>query len=160
MAPAGHHRWTSRCARSHEQTPAQPAGPGRTQIPTSKRGHDEVHAADLRQSRHREQFFGPEGKALGAEINALIAELTASGELVGGEALADPAQTRSIRPKDGAPVITDGPLAEAKEHFGGYLIVDCETPERATEIASRWPNARFAAMEVRPIMNAGGGQDM
>jgi hypothetical protein len=108
----------------------------------------------------REQFFGRKGKALGAEINALIAELTASGELAGGEALADPAQTRSIRPKDGAPVVTDGPLAEAKEHFGGYLIVDCETPERATEIASRWPNARFAAMEVRPIMNAGGGQDM
>jgi hypothetical protein len=50
-------------------------------------------------------------------------------------------------------------LAEAKEHFGGYLIVDCESIERATEIALRWPNARFAAMEVRPIMNAGGGQD-
>jgi hypothetical protein len=60
-----------------------------------------------------------------------------------------------IRPQDGEPVVTDGPLAEAKEHFGGYLIVDCDTPERATEIASRWPNARFAAMEVRPIMNVG-----
>lgn len=107
----------------------------------------------------RELFFGPEGKALGEEINALMAELTGSGELVGGEALADPAQTRSIRPRDGAPVVTDGPLAEAKEHFGGYLIVDCESTERATEIAARWPNARFAAMEVRPIMNVGGGQD-
>jgi hypothetical protein len=108
----------------------------------------------------RELFFGPEGKALGAEIDALMAELTASGELAGGEALADPAQTRSIRPKDGTPVITDGPLAEAKEHFGGYLIVDCDTPERAAEIAARWPNARFAAMEVRPIMNSGGGHDV
>jgi hypothetical protein len=108
----------------------------------------------------RELFVGPEGKALGEEIEALMAELTASGELIGGEALADPAQTRSIRPDDGAPVVTDGPLAEAKEHFGGYLIVDCETPERASEIGSRWPNARFAAMEVRPIMNVGGGHEM
>jgi hypothetical protein len=107
----------------------------------------------------RELFFGPEGKALGHEIDELMAELNASGELVGGEALADPAQTRSIRPRDGAPVVTDGPLAEAKEHFGGYLIVDCESVERATQIALRWPNARFAAMEVRPVMNAGGGQD-
>jgi hypothetical protein len=107
----------------------------------------------------RELFFGPEGKALGQEIDALMAELTASGELVGGEALADPARTRSIRPRDGAPVVTDGPLAEAKEHFGGYLIVDCESAERATEIALRWPNARFAAMEVRPVMNVGGGPD-
>lgn len=108
----------------------------------------------------RDVFFGPEGKALGEEMDALMAELTASGELVGGEALANPAQTRSIRARDGVPVVTDGPLAEAKEHFGGYLIVDCETPERATEIASRWPNARFAAMEVRPIMNAGSEQEM
>ena len=55
--------------------------------------------------------------------------------------------------RDGVPAVTDGPLAEAKEHFGGYLIVDCESIERATEIAARWPNARFAAMEVRPIMD-------
>lgn len=107
----------------------------------------------------RDLFFGPDGKALGEEIEALMAELTASGELVGGEALADPSQTRSIRPRDGVPVVTDGPLAETKEHFGGYLIVDCESLERAAEIASRWPNARFAAMEVRPIMG-GGGQEM
>src|SRR5690349_18007995 len=108
----------------------------------------------------RELFFGPQGRALSEEIDALMGELSASGELVAGEALADPTQTRSIQPRDGVPVATDGPLAEAKEHFGGYLIVDCETIERATEIASRWPNARFAAMEVRPIMNAGGGQEM
>jgi hypothetical protein len=108
----------------------------------------------------RELFSGPGGEALSEEIGALMAELTASGELAGGEALADPAQTRSIRPRGGAPVVTDGPLAEAKELFGGYLIVDCESIERATEIALRWPNARFAAMEVRPIMNAGGGQDI
>jgi hypothetical protein len=107
----------------------------------------------------RELFSSPDGTALANEVGALITELTASGELVGGEALADPAQTRSIRQRDGVPVVTDGPLAEAKEHFGGYLIVDCETTERATEIASRWPNARFAAMEVRPIMNSG-GQEM
>ena len=107
----------------------------------------------------RDVFSGPQGQALSEEMDALMAELTASGELVGGEALADPAQTRSIRPSDGLPAVTDGPLAEAKEHFGGYLIVDCESIERATEIASRWPNARFGAMEVRPFMNGGEAQD-
>jgi hypothetical protein len=107
----------------------------------------------------RELFFGPEGQALMEEMNGLMAELTASGEMVGGEALADPAQTRSIRGRDGVPVVTDGPLAEAKEHFGGYIIVDCDTQERAIEIATRWPNARFGAMEVRPMMT-GGGPDL
>ena len=46
-------------------------------------------------------------------------------------------------------MVTDGPLAEAKEHFGGYLIVDCETNERAVEIAARWPSARFALLVRR-----------
>lgn len=53
-------------------------------------------------------------------------------------------------------MVPDGPLAEAKEHFGGYLIVDCETIDRAVEIAARWPSARFAPLEVRPIMELGG----
>ena len=104
----------------------------------------------------REALSGAGGEAITAEMDALFEELTQSGELVGGEALADPSNTKTVRIRDGAPAITDGPLAEAKEHFGGYLIVDCESPERATEIAARWPNARFAAMEVRPLMDPAG----
>jgi hypothetical protein len=104
----------------------------------------------------REVFFGEEGRELREQMDALMAEITESGELVGGEALADPSQTKSVRARDGVPAITDGPLAEAKEHFGGYLIVDCESTERAAEIAARWPNAQFAAREVRPIMEQGG----
>jgi hypothetical protein len=104
----------------------------------------------------REVLAGAGGDAMTAEIDALLEELTQSGELVGGEALADPSNTKTVRSRDGVPAITDGPLAEAKEHFGGYLIVDCESVERATEIATRWPNARFAAMEVRPLMDPAG----
>ncbi len=103
----------------------------------------------------RERFFGPEGEGLMRELDELVGELTASGELVGGEALGEPAATRTVRASDGQPVVSDGPLAEAKEHFGGYLIVDVDSVERATEIAARWPNARFAAMEVRPILDMG-----
>jgi hypothetical protein len=65
-------------------------------------------------------------------------------------------RTKTLRPTDGPPVVTDGPLAEAKEHFGGYLIVDCETNERAVEIAAKWPSARFAPIERRPILDVGG----
>jgi hypothetical protein len=104
----------------------------------------------------RELFFGEHGKALMSEMDALMKELTESGELVGGEALADPSNSRTVRVRNGVPAITDGPFAEAKEHMGGYLIVECETPERATEIAARWPSARFCAMEVRPIMDTAG----
>jgi hypothetical protein len=104
----------------------------------------------------RETFSGPAGDGLMGEVDAIVKELTESGELVGGEALADPSNTKTVRVRDGVPAITDGPLAEAKEHFGGYLIVECESPERAAEIAVSWPNSRFAAMEVRPLMDTSG----
>ena len=104
----------------------------------------------------RAAFFGPGSEPLGAEVMAVLKELRDSGELVATDPLADPAQTRTVRPSGGATVVTDGPLAEAKEHFGGYLIVDCETIERAVEIAARWPSARFGPLEVRPIMDISG----
>jgi hypothetical protein len=106
----------------------------------------------------REQFTGDDGAELMAEVNAIMKELTESGELIGGEALADPSTTKTIRLADGVPVVTDGPLAEAKEHFGGYLMVECEIPERAAEIARRWPSSRFTPLEVRPVMSPGGAE--
>lgn len=104
----------------------------------------------------REAFFGKGGDELMGEIDTLMEELTESGELVGTEALADPSNTKTVRVRGGVPAITDGPFAEAKEHLGGYLVIECESPERATEIAARWPNARFCAMEVRPLMDEAG----
>jgi hypothetical protein len=106
----------------------------------------------------RETFLGEEGEELMAEVDAIMKELTESGELVGGEALADPSNTKTIRVVDGVPAITDGPFAEAKEHLGGYLIVDCESAERAAEIALRWPSARFTPLEVRPLMDTAGAE--
>jgi hypothetical protein len=96
----------------------------------------------------RNELFG--------EVDSLMKEFTESGELVGGQALADSTNTKTVRVRDGVPAITDGPLAEAKEQFAGYLMVECESPERAIEIATRWPDARYAAMEVRPIMDTAG----
>ena len=104
----------------------------------------------------RETFFGEDGAGLMAEIETIMKELTDSGELIGGEALADPSTTKSIRLVDGVPAITDGPLAEAKEHFGGYLLLECESIERAAEIARRWPSSRFTPLEVRPLMSPDG----
>ncbi len=104
----------------------------------------------------RDVFFGEHGVELMAEVDAIMRELTESGELVGGQALADPSNSKTVRIREGVPAITDGPYAESKEQMGGYLIVECESEERAVEIALRWPNSRFGAMEVRPIMDTSG----
>ncbi len=57
-------------------------------------------------------------------FEALLTELEASGELVLGEALADPSTARLFRWADGDPVVTDGPYSEAKEHLAGFFLID------------------------------------
>ncbi len=95
---------------------------------------------------------------------ALNAELTASGELVGGEALSGAEMSKIVR-SDGksAPVVTDGPYAEAKEQLAGFQIVDVESMERAIEIAARvsavpGPGgvASQQPIEVRQVMDENG----
>jgi hypothetical protein len=94
-----------------------------------------------------------------AEVETIMRELTESGELVGGQALAHASTTKTIRLRNGQPAVTDGPFMESKEQFGGYVAVDCETPERAVEIASRWPDVRRGgAMEVRAVMHEAGAE--
>jgi hypothetical protein len=88
-----------------------------------------------------------------AEADRHTDEIKASGELVLGAALADVENSKTVRVREGVPATTDGPFAEAKEQLAGYYVVDCEGIERATEIASKDPAARFWAVEVRPIMD-------
>jgi hypothetical protein len=89
-------------------------------------------------------------------------ELSESGELVGAEGLASPNQARIVRATgNGTPAVTDGPFPEAKEFLAGYWIVDCDSPERAYEIAARASAAPgkggvplSMAIEVREVMSA------
>ncbi|MEU4780123.1 YciI family protein [Micromonospora sp. NPDC023633] len=93
------------------------------------------------------------------EVNA---KLAADGEFVDGQGLAGPAQAKIVRAgAGGAPVVTEGPFAETKEFLAGYWIVDCDSPERAVELAARistapGPGGRPLNMpiEVHPVMSA------
>lgn len=96
----------------------------------------------------RERVMGEHGK--------LIEELIESAEWLGGYPLADPAQSTCVRVRDGAAITTDGPFVEVKEHLAGYDVIECESLERAVEIATRLPEAAVCGVEVRPIMEAGG----
>jgi hypothetical protein len=89
-------------------------------------------------------------------------ELSEAGELVGAEGLAAPNEARIVRAtRSGAPEVTDGPFAEAKEFLAGYWIVDVETPERAYALAARASAAPGPGgapinmpIEVRQVMSA------
>jgi hypothetical protein len=94
--------------------------------------------------------------ALMTEFEAFNKELTASGEFVWGAALADASGSRTVRVRDGLEATTDGPFAEAKEQLAGYYVVDCESIDRATEIAAKDPASRLWAIEVRAVMDEAG----
>ncbi len=90
-----------------------------------------------------------------ADFEKLLAEMQADGELVGGQALADPATARVHRWVDGQPVATDGPYAEAREHLAGFFLIDVADAERAEEIGRRF-SGPGETVEVRPAMWPGG----
>jgi hypothetical protein len=91
-----------------------------------------------------------------AAYAALSDELLASGELVATEALADASLGTGVTVRDGRTVTSDGPFAEAKEQLAGFFLVDCESLDRAIEIAARIPEAPVAQIEVRPILTYSG----
>jgi hypothetical protein len=87
---------------------------------------------------------------------ALTEELAASGELIVTEALADASLTRRVSVRDGHTIASDGPFAEAKELLAGFFLLDCDSVDRAVEIAARVPEAELGLVEVRPVLELGG----
>ena len=104
----------------------------------------------------REQFA-----ALGAFMQAFNAELEETGELVETRGLAAPVHARRVQFQEGVPVVTDGPYAETQEVLAGYWIVECDSFDRATEIAAKLSaipgpvqDAGRELVDVRPIMES------
>lgn len=92
-------------------------------------------------------------------MNAFYADLAASGEMVTGFGLADPSHTVTVDIRDGRPVASDGPYAEAKEVLAGFGIVDVASHDRAVELAARFAAIVQTRVELRPVMD-GAGPDL
>jgi hypothetical protein len=102
------------------------------------------------------ESFSDEEREEGWRVYGAIGDgLVQSGELIATEALADPSMSRRIQIRDGVPVATDGPFAEAKEHLAGFFLVDCESEQRAIEIAGSLPEAEYGVIELRPVLQLG-----
>ncbi len=89
------------------------------------------------------------------EFEALLTQMQENGELLGGEALGDPASSRLYRWHGGDTLATDGPYSEAKEHLAGFFLIDVEGPERAEEVAAQFAGPG-ETIELRPAMWPGG----
>jgi hypothetical protein len=88
-----------------------------------------------------------------AKQDAFNKKYQATGELLSAYGLADAAAARLVRRQDGAPAVTDGPYLETKEYIASLYVVDCESEERAHEIAAEMPWADINPTEVWPILH-------
>ncbi len=81
-----------------------------------------------------------------------------SGEFILTQVLADPANSTVVSGTGGAPAVTDGPFLEAKEFMGGFYLIDCESKERAVELAKLIPDTKVKGLsiEIRPVMFSAG----
>ncbi|WP_238162925.1 MULTISPECIES: YciI family protein [Kribbella] len=87
---------------------------------------------------------------------SLTRELSEQGLLVSAAGLADPITSRTVSVRDDTTTTTDGPYAEAKEHLAGFYLVECDNIDQAIGYAARMPDAKYVAVEVRPVMDASG----
>jgi hypothetical protein len=95
-------------------------------------------------------------------------DMAESGELVETRGLTAPVHARRIQGvHNDVPVVTDGPYAETQEVLASYWIVECESFDRATEIAVRLAKcpvpdyfATRAVADVRPIADSRDDLDM
>jgi hypothetical protein len=103
------------------------------------------------------QSFSESEQAAGlAAYAALNEELAASGELIVTEALADEPLAKRVTVREGETLTSDGPFAETKEQLAGFYLVECDSVERAMEIAARIPEIEAGHVEVRPVMTYAG----
>jgi hypothetical protein len=88
-----------------------------------------------------------------AKQDAFNRKYQATGELIGAYGLADAAQARLVRRENGLPAVTDGPYLETKEYIASFYLLDCESEERALQIAADMPWADQEPVEFWPVMH-------
>ncbi len=105
--------------------------------------HQEVDPAEQAEREREMPMF--------VELHRSLRE---AGLLVGVQRLRSVESATSVRVRGGETEITDGPFAVTKEVLAGYYILDCADLDEAIKQAARLPMARWATIEVRPVMPA------
>jgi len=91
------------------------------------------------------------GSAAARAQQAWDDETYARGLKLAGGRLQLASAARTVRVREGAVLVTDGPFAETKEQVAGLNVLACPSLAEACEIASQHPTARFGTLELRPF---------
>ncbi len=94
-----------------------------------------------------------EDAAVRRDISDLNEEMIAKGVRVFVGGLQTATRAKTIRARNtGGMVVTDGPFVEAKEHVGGFWVLECKNLEEAVEWGKKATVACRAPVEVRQFM--------
>jgi hypothetical protein len=101
---------------------------------------------------HHPDDYDPslEGEAMVSEIHALNEAMEAAGARFFAGGLESANKAKSLRKQsDGQVVVTDGPYIEAKEHVGGFWILQAADMDEALSWGRKAAVACRAPVEVR-----------
>lgn len=76
-------------------------------------------------------------------------ELHRKGHIAGGEALDSSRNSATLRLKDGAVDVKDGPYAETKELLAGFTVLEARDLNHAIALMSKHPGLRAGPFEIR-----------
>jgi hypothetical protein len=104
---------------------------------------------------HHPDNYDPslEAEAMMPDIRALNEEMVAAGARFFAGGLESPSHAKSLRKQPNGNVsITDGPYLEAKEHIGGFWILECADTDEALAWGRKAVVACRAPVEVRAFL--------
>jgi hypothetical protein len=105
----------------------------------------------------REPMTDEEMRHSWQEINALEAEMKSAGVWVFSGRLHDADTATVVRVSGYDVVTTDGPFVEAREHLGGFYIIEAADLDVALGWASKVTRVISAPIEVWPFADTAGG---
>ena len=100
-----------------------------------------------------------EMKTFMQNVIGLEEEMENAGAFVFGGALHRPDAATVLSGSEGSVVMTDGPFVEAKEHIGGFYIINAEDLDQALDWARKTVEALNHPIEVRPFQATGKVKD-
>ena len=103
-------------------------------------------------NKQLDELDADESRQLFEDWASATSEMAAAGVLIDCGPLQPTSASTTVTVRDGEALLTDGPAAEIKEHFGGFTLIECADLDEALKWAARVPTASHGRVEVRPAV--------
>jgi len=90
------------------------------------------------------------------ESMGVCGELAAQGKFIDAAPLQSVTTAKTVRVRNGQPLVTDGPFAETTGQLGGFHVGGLADLDEAIAVASRLPPVKKGTIEIRPMAHLDG----